>query len=82
MGQFSTFGEIMDVNKSLSDSLLGDSGVGGFLPFMGKDSGFDSKTLEKQLSGVTGINNNVVYNWQQWFDDSIKKITVNLKTIL
>mgnify|MGYP003133718910 CR=1 FL=1 len=73
MGQFSTFGEIMDVNKSLSDSLLGDSGVGGFLPFMGKDSGFDSKTLEKQLSGVTGINNNVVYNWQQWFDDSIKK---------
>ena len=73
MGQFSTFGEIMDVNRSLSDSLLGDSGVGGFLPFMGKDSGFDSKTLEKQLSGVTGINNNVVYNWQQWFDDSIKK---------
>ena len=73
MGQFSTFGEIMDVNKSLTDSLLGDSGVGGFLPFMGKDSGFDSKTLEKQLSGVTGINNNVVYNWQQWFDDSIKK---------
>ena len=73
MGQFSTFGEIMDVNKSLSDSLLGDLGKGGFLPFMGKDSGLDSKTLEKQLSGVTGINNNVVYNWQQWFDDSIKK---------
>jgi hypothetical protein len=73
MGQFSTFGEIMDVNKSLTDSLLGDTGIGGFLPFMGKDSGLDSKTLEKQLSGVTGINNNVVYNWQQWFDDSIKK---------
>jgi hypothetical protein len=73
MGQFSTFGEIMDVNKSLSDSLLGDSGIGGYLPFMGKDSGFDQKTLEKQLSGVTGINNNVVYNWQEWFDDSIKK---------
>ena len=73
MGQFSTFGEIMDVNKSLTDSLLGDTGIGGFLPFMGKDSGLDSKTLEKQLTGVTGINNNVVYNWQQWFDDSIKK---------
>ena len=73
MGQFSTFGEIMDVNKSLSDSLLGDSGIGGYLPFMGKDSGFDPKNLEEQLSGVTGINNNVVYNWQQWFDDSIKK---------
>ena len=73
MGQFSTFGEIMDVNKSLTDSLLGDSGIGGFLPFMGQDSGLDPKTLEQQLSGVTGVNNNVVYNWQQWFDDSIKK---------
>ena len=73
MGQFSSFGEIMDVNKSLTDSLLGDSGIGGYLPFLGKDSGFDKKTLEKQLSGVTGINNNVVYNWQKWFDDSITK---------
>ena len=49
MGQFSTFGEIMDVNKSLTVSLLGDTGVGGFLPFMGKDCGLDSKTLENNL---------------------------------
>ena len=73
MGQFSTFGEIMDINKSLTDSLLGDTGVGGFLGFAGKNSGFDPKTLEKQLSKVTGVNNNVIYNWQEWFDDSIKK---------
>ena len=70
---FSTFGEIMDVNKTLTDSLLGDSGIGGYLPFMGKDSGFDRKTLEKQLSGVTGVNNNVVYNWENWFENSIQK---------
>ena len=37
----------------------------GYLPFMGKDSGFDAETLEKQLKGVTGVNNNVVYNWQE-----------------
>tara|TARA_R100001509_G_scaffold27232_2_gene14234 strand:- start:3104 stop:6469 length:3366 start_codon:yes stop_codon:yes gene_type:complete len=73
LGQFSTFGEIMDINKSLTDSLLGDTGVGGFLGFAGKNSGFDPKTLEKQLSKVTGVNNNVIYNWQEWFDDSIKK---------
>lgn len=73
MGQFSTFGEIMDVNKSLTDSLLGDTGIGGYLPFLGKDSGFDKKSLEKGLSNVTGVNNNVVYNWQEWFDDSIRK---------
>jgi len=70
---FSTFGEIMDVNKTLTDSLLGDSGIGGYLPFMGKNSGFDRKTLEKQLSGVTGVNNNVVYNWENWFENSIQK---------
>tara|TARA_R100000773_G_scaffold13786_1_gene12642 strand:- start:79 stop:3534 length:3456 start_codon:yes stop_codon:yes gene_type:complete len=73
MGEFGTFGEIMDVNSSLADSLLGDSGIGGYLPFLGKDSGFDKKTLEKQLSGVTGVSNNVVYNWQKWFDDSLSK---------
>ena len=50
----------MDVNKSLTDSLLGDTGIGGYLPFLGKDSGFDKKSLEKGLSNVTGVNNNVV----------------------
>jgi len=30
-------------------------------------------SLEKALQGVTGVNNNVTYNWQQWFDESLKK---------
>ena len=66
---FGGFGEIMDVNKSLSDSLLGDLNVGGYLPL----TGFDPDKLEKGLSGVTGVNNNIVYNWEKWFDDSIQK---------
>ena len=71
MGEFGTFGEIMDVNSSLADSLLGDTGIGGYLPFLGKDSGFDKQSLEDQLSGVTGIRNNVAYNWQKWFDETL-----------
>ena len=66
---FGGFGEIMDVNKSLTDSLLGDLNVGGYLPL----TGFDPDKLEKGLSGVTGVNNNIVYNWEKWFDDSIQK---------
>ena len=71
MGEFGTFGEIMNVNSSLADSLLGDTGIGGYLPFLGKDSGFDRQSLEDQLSGVTGIRNNVAYNWQKWFDETL-----------
>lgn len=70
---FGTFGEIFDINKTLTDSLLNDTGIGGYLPFTGGKSGFDAETLEEQLKGVTGVSNEVVYNWQEWFDTSIKE---------
>ena len=70
---FGTFGEIFDINKTLTDSLLNDTGIGGYLPFTGKKGGFDAESLEEQLKGVTGVNNEVVYNWQNWFDTAIKE---------
>ena len=70
---FGTFGEIFDINKTLTDSLLNDTGIGGYLPFAGPKSGFDAESLEEQLKGVTGVRNEVVYNWQEWFDNSIKE---------
>ena len=70
---FGTFGEILDINKTLTDSLLNDTGIGGYLPFMGGKSGLTEETLEKQFSGVTGVANEVSYNWQKWFDESIKE---------
>jgi hypothetical protein len=68
---FGGIGEIMDINQTLSDSLLGDSGVGGVLSFIG--GGNAEKSLLKGLQGVTGVQNNVTYNWQQWFDTSLKE---------
>ena len=68
---FDSFKEIADINKDLTSSILGDSGVGGVLSFMGGKKAEES--LEKSLRGVTGINNEITYNWQQWFDDSLKK---------
>ena len=71
MQGFSGFGEIMNINKELSNSILGDSGVGGILAFTsGKSS---QESLEKSLQNITGVNNNVTYNWQQWFDSELKK---------
>jgi hypothetical protein len=68
---FGAFSEISDINKELSNSILGDSGVGGVLSFMGGNKAQES--LEKSLTGITGVNtNNTVYNWQKWFDETLK----------
>jgi len=66
------FSEIMDINKQLSDSILGDSGVGGILSQTG-NTGKTEEDLEKKLENITGVRNNVVYNWQKWFDTTLKE---------
>jgi hypothetical protein len=68
---FSGFGEIMDINKELSNSILGDSGIGGMLAFT--SGGKAEESLEKSLQNITGVKNNATYNWQQWFDNELKK---------
>lgn len=65
-------GEIININKTIADSLLVDSGVGAYASMMG-DKSFNQDNLEKSLQNITGIQNNVTYNWQQWFDETIKK---------
>jgi hypothetical protein len=71
MGGFSGFSEIMSINKELSNSILGDSGVGGILSFTSK--GNPEESLEKSLQNITGVRSNVTYNWQQWFDNELKQ---------
>jgi len=66
------FSEIMDINKQLSDSILGDSGVGGILSQTGNTKETE-EDLEKKLENITGVRNNVVYNWQKWFDTTLKE---------
>ena len=68
---FGGFNEIMDMNKTLTDSILGDSGVGGILAWT--SGGKAEESLEKSLEKITGVNNNVTYNWQQWFDTKLKE---------
>jgi hypothetical protein len=67
---FRGFTEVVDVNRDLTNSILGDTGVGGVLAFT--SGGKAEERLLKGLQNVTGMRNNIVYNWQQWFDQSIK----------
>jgi hypothetical protein len=71
MRGFSGFSEIMDINKTLTNSILGDSGVGGILSFT--SAGKAEESLTKNLENITGVQNNATYNWQQWFDKSLKE---------
>ncbi len=66
--------EIMTINESISNSILGDTGVGGVFGWMG-DNEKTQKNLEKSLFSATGVpsRSNAVYNWQKWFDDELVK---------
>lgn len=68
---FSGFTEVMDINRDLTNSILGDTGVGGVLAFTSGGKG--EEDLLNALQNVTGMRNNMVYNWQQWFDQAIKE---------
>lgn len=71
MGGLPGFQEILNINQAISNSILGDSGVGGILAFSGGKKAEES--LEKSLQNMTGVNTSTIYNWQQWFDNSLKK---------
>jgi len=64
------FSEIMNVNKTLTNSILGDTGLGGLLSMT--SAGKAEESLEKSLQNITGVRNNTTYNWQQWFDSALK----------
>lgn len=68
---FGGFSEITNINKTLADSIIGDSGIGGILAFTSGNKAEES--LLKNLQGMTGVQNNVTYNWQQWFDQTLKQ---------
>jgi hypothetical protein len=73
------FDEIMNFKSNLSDSLLGDSGIGGYLAMAGQ--GEAVKKLEKGIQSLVGTKDSVSYNWQKWFDESLANKYENLTEI-
>lgn len=67
------YSEIMDINTTLANSILGDTGIGGILNLTG-DFKSTKKGLEKDIENLTGISSNsTIYNWQKWFDETLLK---------
>lgn len=73
------FDEVLNFSSNLSNDILGDSGIGGYLTLAGQ--GEAAKKLEKGIQSLTGVNNNVSYNWQKWFDEQLATRYENLKEI-
>ena len=76
------FNEIYGSNKQLVNSLLGDSGIGGYLGMMGVDTRDMAKDLEKGFEDITGIKtSNAEYNWQKWMDETLQPYYEGLEEI-
>lgn len=74
------FDEVFSLKSNLADSLLGDSGIGGYLSMMGDTEA--KRNLEKGIQGMLGMGNSMQYNWEKWFDESLKSRYENMTTVV
>lgn len=73
MANLPGYSEIMNINTTLTNSILGDSGIGGMLKITGNYEDYE-KGIEKGIEQITGVSSNsTIYNWQKWFDDTLLK---------
>jgi len=67
------YNEVLSVNSTLADSILGDTGVGGILAMLGDKADYKSD-VQKSIEKITGVSSNsTLYNWQKWFEDTLLK---------
>jgi len=63
--------EVFNLGEILADNLLGD-GLGMVMAFGGDTSINDLKSnWADKFQDLSGISNNVTYNWQKWFDETL-----------
>ena len=70
---FQGISELTNINEEITNSILGDTGVGGFYAFGKGEDLLNPDKLETAISNLTGVRNNVSYNWQKYFDDELQK---------
>lgn len=71
MLQNPAFAEVMNQGANISQELLGNSGVGGYLKMAGM--GDLEKKLRQGIDKTLGMGNNVIMNWENWYKDEIRK---------
>jgi len=70
---------VNSLKQDIKNSILGDSGFGGFLGF---NAGSDvEKGLSATLDRSLGIGSSVAYNWQDWFDKTLTERYRNMSEI-
>jgi hypothetical protein len=79
MSRMPEFSEIYNLTSNLSNSILGDTGIGGYLNIMGGSKAEEKVT--KGLQNALGMGSNVQYNWQEWFDNTLTKKYETLEKI-
>lgn len=65
---FGMFGEAMNPGAGITESILGDSGIGGYMGFLGQDYG---DRMEENVNNLFGVGNIATKNWQDWFDRTL-----------
>ena len=70
---FQGISELTNINEEIANSILGDTGVGGFYAFGKGEDLLNPDKLETMISNLTGVRNNVSYNWQKYFDDKLQE---------
>lgn len=66
---FAGFGEVMNPGAGLANSILGDSGIGGYMGFLGGPE--KGEQLQEGINAAFGMGNLTEVNWQNWFDQEL-----------
>lgn len=65
------FDDLTKQGQSITNELFGETGVGGHLKMAGM--GDLEKKFKQSIDKSLGFGNNVIVNWQNWYDNEIKK---------
>lgn len=79
LSNLQSFDEVINFTSNLSNSLLADTGIGGYLAMSGQNK--VAKNLEKGVKSMLGQGDSMSYNWQKWFDTELADKYANLKEI-
>ena len=64
------YSDIVNQSADITQQLLGDTGVGGYLKMAGM--GDLEKKFKSSIDKSLGLGNNVIVNWQNWFKEELE----------
>ena len=65
--------DLQALQTDINNSILGDTGIGGLMSTSGQAPGKQPFKLDLGLDNIYGTKNGLIYNWQDWFNNTIEK---------